>query len=118
MKVASEKRAASCDGKKRFNTFGLAERTAHKQAQRRKEKFLAYACSACGGFHVGTTLGEKTRTPKTDPRYRYIVFVKNDAGSEFVLGWANVPDGGRVAEIARETAGWTLSRIVERKRVA
>jgi hypothetical protein len=63
----SDKRISSCLGKKRFPTFGQAERTAHRQAQKRKEKFRAYACSLCAGFHVGTTLGEATRRGMLNP---------------------------------------------------
>ena len=115
MVSAAEKRVASCVGKKRFSTWAQAVRTAHRQAQKRKEKFSPYACHDCGGVHIGTHLGDKPSPMGSDQRYRYIVFARNQAGSEFVVGWANVPDGGRVAEIARETPGWELSRIVERK---
>lgn len=113
--AAIEKRLASCEGKARFSTFAMAERTAHRQAQKRKEKFLAYACHVCGEFHVGTTIGGESGRIRSDPRYPYIVFVRNEAGSEFIFGWANVPGGGRVAEIAAETPGLVLSRIVPRK---
>jgi len=113
-----ERRVASCEGKTRFSTFTLAARTAHRQAQKREGKFLAYACHLCGGFHVGTTLGKTTGVIRSDPRYPFIVFVRNAAGSEFVFGWANVPEGGRVAELARETPGLVLSRIVERHKRA
>lgn len=113
-----ERRVASCDGKERFATFTLAERTAHRQAQKRKRKFSAYACHLCGGFHVGTHLGSDPRLIRSDPRYPYIVFVRNEAGSEFIFGWANVPDGGRMAQMARETPGLALSCIVPRHKRA
>lgn len=54
---ANVQRAASCEGKERFTNFALADRIASKQAHRRRsQKFMAYACSDCGGFHVGTTI--------------------------------------------------------------
>lgn len=108
------KRISSCYGKKRFPTFALASRTAHRMAQRRNEKLMAYACGICGSFHVGATLGDSPHSIRGDSRYRYIVFVRNAAGSEFIVGWANASTGGRVAEIARETPGWELTRIVDR----
>lgn len=110
------RRVSSCEGKTRFGTFTLAARTARRQAQKRDNKFSAYPCHFCGGFHVGTHIGKSDSvTGASDSRYRYIVFVRNQAGSEFVFGWANVPDGGRVAEIARETPGLILSRIAPRR---
>jgi len=110
------RRVSSCDGKKRFSGFNLAAKTAHRQAQNTKKKFSAYPCSLCGGFHVGEHLGGARGRPIADTRQRYIVFARDDDGSEHVVGWSNAKDGGEVARIIRSEPAWTVSRVVERQR--
>lgn len=42
-----------CTGKKRYTTFTEAERAAQWQSRRHDERFNAYHCQACHGFHTG-----------------------------------------------------------------
>ncbi len=53
-------RTASCDGKERFLTRGLADRIAGRMARRHKgsARPQAYACRGCGCFHVGNSMGK------------------------------------------------------------
>lgn len=49
--------AVSCEGKERFRSFKRAQKVADRQAQRHEgERFIAYHCRHCDGFHVGTTI--------------------------------------------------------------
>lgn len=113
------RRLISCDGKERYVSFGRAARTAHRFAQVKKDKFTAYACKVCHGFHVGTQLG-KPRALGTvvDGRMPYAVFAREGGGAEQLVGWSNDPAGGKVAELILEEPGWTLSRVTERRRRA
>jgi hypothetical protein len=56
-------RLAQCEGKKRFASFSLARKVAHRQHGRCKVKLAAYACKFCGGFHVGTHRSRDPRRP-------------------------------------------------------
>ena len=117
MKPTTVKRMSGCEGKERFDSFSLAETMAHRQAQRRKQKFMAYACNFCAGFHVGTTLGEKVRASNGfDGRQRYAVYATDQHGREALIGFTNDQDGGRVAEIINAEPGWRVSCIVDRHR--
>ena len=110
------RRAAGCEGKKRFSTFTLAARTAHRQAHRKSEKFSAYACQFCGGFHVGTHVGDNSNPRGApDSRQRYAVFAARGPGRDTLVGFSNAPDGGRIAELIR-AEGWMVTRVVERRR--
>ena len=115
MKPKTMKRVSGCDGKERFNSFSLAEETAHRQAQRRKQKFTAYPCNFCAGFHVGTTLGERVRaTHGFDGRQRYAVYARDEHGREALIGFTNAEGGGQVADIINAEPGWRVTRIVDR----
>lgn len=51
-----------CEGKKVFETFYQAQRSAHKLNRRRdKAKTGAYKCPGTHHFHVGNTMGNKHR---------------------------------------------------------
>lgn len=116
---ANIRKLSGCDGKARFATFSLAEETAHRQAQRRKERFVAYPCHFCGGFHVGTTLGDQVRAGHGfDGRQRYAVYAMDAHGREALIGFTNDQDGGRVAEIINAEPGWRVTFVVDRHRRA
>jgi hypothetical protein len=114
-----KRQISSCEGKEPFTSFGRAARTAHRQAQNKAGKFSAYHCQFCGAFHVGTGLS-KTRHlgPVSDGRYDYAVFARENNGPEQLVGWANTPDGGKVANLILEEPAWTLSRVTLRTRRA
>lgn len=61
MRSASDRRLMSCEGKKRFQSFGRAERVAGDQARRYGGKFSAYSCRDCAGFHVGSHRGHSDK---------------------------------------------------------
>jgi hypothetical protein len=109
---ANVKRVASCEGKERFTSFARADKVASRQAHRRGEKFNAYACSDCGGFHVGTALGgSKDNGRLIDPRKPYVVHARNHDGHVRVIGRASSPDGGKLPVIIAKD-GWEVVRIV------
>jgi hypothetical protein len=113
------KRISGCEGKARFETFSMAEQTAHRQAQHKEGRFVAYACSFCGGFHVGTKLGDQVRASQGfDGRQRYAVYACDEFGRETIVGFTNDVDGGRVAEIICAEPGWMVTRIIDRHRRA
>lgn len=113
------RRLSGCDGKQRFETYSLAEQMAHRQARRKKRKFMPYACHFCAGFHVGTTFGETLRAVAGfDGRQRYAVYVMDDHGREALVGFTNDKDGGHVAEIIKAEPTWRITRIVDRHRRA
>lgn len=113
------RRISGCEGKERFDTFSLAEQTAHRQAQRRKGKFVAYVCNFCAGFHVGTTLGERVRASVGfNGRQRYAVYACDEFGRETLIGFTNDATGGKVAEIICAEPGWMVTRIIDRQRRA
>lgn len=114
---ANVERVYQCSGKKRFTTFTVAQRTAHRQAQRHHERFAAYACELCGGFHVGGNLGKGAHIQRPDVRQRYMVYACNGSGLEALVGWSNAPDGGGVAQLMT-AEGWRITRVVERRRIA
>lgn len=56
-----DKRASSCDGKERFDSFALANRVASRP-NRLHCRRTPYRCPHCGGYHLGTpSLGKKQR---------------------------------------------------------
>lgn len=115
MKSAVE-RAYACTGKKRFTSFSRAQQVAHRQAQRHHDKFSAYACELCGGFHVGVSIGDPRKY--TDGRQRFMVYACQQDGPEMVIGWSNASDGGGVAKLIEGERGWKVTRVVERRRRA
>lgn len=109
---ANVKRVSSCEGKERFASFNLADRIASRQAHRRGKKFQAYACSDCGGFHVGTAIGgNKERGELIDPRKPYVVHARNHEGHVRVMGFSDSPTGGQLVEIVGRD-GWEVVRVV------
>ncbi len=62
----SEKELASCNGKIRFETMGMARKVARQQSRRRESALEPYRCVICRGYHIG----RKTRMPnaKRDQR--------------------------------------------------
>ena len=119
MKLATVKRISGCEGKARFETFSIAEEMAHRQAQRHDAKFVPYPCTFCGGFHVGTTLGERARAAAGfDGRQRYAVYAMDVHGREALIGFTNDEHGGRVAEIINAEPGWRVTCVVDRHRRA
>jgi len=119
MKPTTVKRMSGCEGKERFDSFSLAETMAHRQAQRRKTKFVAYPCNFCAGFHVGTTLGERVRASHGfDGRQRYAVYAMDEHGRESLVGFTNDESGGRVAEIIKAEPGWKVTFVIDRHRRA
>lgn len=115
---ANVQREIQCSTKVRFTTFTRAQQSAHRQAQRHHEKFAAYACELCGGFHVGGTLGNGSHISQPDARQRYAVYAANGADLDTLVGWSNSADGGVVAKLISEQPGWRVTRIVDRKRRA
>jgi hypothetical protein len=114
MKSVAEKRLAGCEGKERFPTFTLARRTAHRQAQKKKQRFMAYACQFCGGFHVGTHVGsDESVRGAPDSRQRYAVYAARDRERSTLVGYTNSADGGAVAKMVTEE-GWRITNIVDR----
>jgi hypothetical protein len=119
MKLQAIKRAAGCEGKERFDSFALAQQTAHRQAQRKKRKFMPYTCHFCAGFHVGSTFGEHVRASVGfDGRQRYAVYATDRFGRESLVGFASGADGGPVARIINAEPGWRVTRLVDRHRRA
>lgn len=118
--TANVKRVASCEGKKRFETFSRAAKTAHRQAQHKTGKYMAYACQYCGGFHVGTHIASDLSRPGShfDGRQQFAVYAADAEGRESLIGFAATSDGGRVAELISAEPGWFITRIVERRRRA
>lgn len=116
--TTAEKRLAGCEGKERFSTFTRASRTAHRQAQKKKQRFTAYHCQFCGDFHVGTHVGSND-DPKGSPdsRQRYAVYASRGRSGSVHVGYTNAADGGRVAEL-HSAEGWRITNIVDRWRKA
>lgn len=105
------KRAASCEGKEKFANFSLAEKIASKQAHRRGKKFQAYACTDCGGFHVGTAIGgSKERGGVIDPRKPYDVHARNHDGHVRLIGHSSSPEGTDIASLLAQD-GWEITKI-------
>lgn len=52
-----------CSGKLCFASFARAARVASRKRRNQNERFGAYACEHCGGFHVGSHLERKMRKP-------------------------------------------------------
>lgn len=50
----------TCDGKERFTTFAFAGMVA-KRRRRQGTKRQPYRCGECGGFHIGSHLGDRPR---------------------------------------------------------
>jgi len=118
MKLTVEKRLSGCEGKERFSKFTLARRTAHRQAQKKKQRFTAYACQFCGGFHVGTHVGsDESVRGSPDSRQRYAVYAARAREPSTLVGYANSADGGAVAKMVTEEA-WRITNIVDRWRKA
>lgn len=107
-------RAAGCEGKDRFPTFARAAQVA-RRSRRHDSNLAPYPCRFCGGFHVGNAGGGSAVGKGIDPRQRYIVFATGPDARELLIGYSNDPDGGTVARRVTETAGWLVSRIVDRK---
>lgn len=57
-----EKVSVFCEGKERFLTFALADRVARLR-RREGTKRHAYRCGGCGGYHIGSTIGQRARRP-------------------------------------------------------
>jgi hypothetical protein len=105
-------REIGCAGKHRFASFAMADRVASRTAHRRGKKFQAYACDACGGFHIGSAIGgSKQRGGVIDPRKPYVVHARNREGHVRVMGRSASPDGGRLPELIAPD-GWEVVRIV------
>lgn len=49
-----------CDGKERFTTFAMAAMVSKKR-RLQGTKRQPYKCGECGGFHIGSHLGERER---------------------------------------------------------
>jgi hypothetical protein len=110
------RRMSSCEGKTRFETFGRAERHASRATRRFAARLTPYACSFCGGFHVGRTLGhEATYLP--DTRARYSVFAHLRDGPVILAGYSDSPDGGATAKSLTEE-GWEIDSIMVRRYAA
>lgn len=112
-----DKRLASCQGKQRFSSFRRARQIARLQAQRRHEALSPYPCHFCGGFHIGTHLGQDgdVGSGAPDSRQRYAVFAVKGKGPDTLVGFSNAPGGGGIAEIIKKE-GWTVTRIIPRWR--
>lgn len=106
-----------CIGKVRLTSFTRAKQVARRQSQRHHEKFSAYACEVCGGFHVGSNRGDHDNVIKgrIGEHLRYAVFASEGAKRDVLFGWSNKPDGGDVAEVINKKPGWRVTRVVERK---
>jgi hypothetical protein len=110
------RRAAWCEGKTRFETFGRAERAAKRHVKRYDGRVQPYACHLCGGFHIGTTVGGPS-TPIPDLRGRYSVYAHHGDGATVHAGFSDSPDGGATAK-ALADEGWIIDSIVTRRRAA
>jgi len=53
---------SGCEGKSRFESSAMARFVAQRSAGRNADKIVSYKCRYCGGWHVGSKLGNK------DPR--------------------------------------------------
>lgn len=61
---AEDKRASSCDGKERFDSFQLANKVAVRH-NRQHCRRTSYRCPHCGGYHLGTpSLGRKQKVKR------------------------------------------------------
>jgi hypothetical protein len=49
----SEDRARSCTGKQRYGREATARRSAERYGEKKGERFEAYPCDYCGGWHIG-----------------------------------------------------------------
>lgn len=116
--IQPNKREIGCSGKHRFASFLLAEKVASKTAHRRGRKFQAYACDACGGFHIGSAIGgSKQRGGVIDPRKPYVIHARNNEGHVRVMGRSASADGGKLVEIV-ERDGWEVTKIERVKKSA
>lgn len=52
-----DQRESGCEGKTRFNQRRVAERV----RQRQNAALHVYRCTFCGGWHLGTSMGRKSR---------------------------------------------------------
>lgn len=107
---ATINRISGCVGKEPFGSFRMAKKTASRVAHRRGEAMQPYACTACGGFHVGSPNGKGRGKPR-DSRQPYLVFAHNGDNVECFIGRSNKPDGGQLAEILRKD-GWKVTRVI------
>jgi hypothetical protein len=52
-----------------------------------------------------------------DDRHYAVMFTVKGIVREYFLGWTDSPDGGAYINIIHARPGWTLSRIVDRRRI-
>lgn len=53
-----------CDGKRRFDSYGLAARLAKRSRRHHDTNRDVYRCTHCNGFHIGSIIGKKPRRPR------------------------------------------------------
>ena len=102
-------RTASCEGKRRFDSFTDANGAAKHAAHNNGEAMNAYHCTFCSGFHIGNPKGEAVRF--FDARQPYLVFAHNGDNIECYIGRSPTKDGGKLVEILAKD-GWTVTRVV------
>jgi hypothetical protein len=111
---AKARRVAGCEGKVRFTSFTRAAQVARLQSQRHGQKFRAYHCQPCGGFHSGSDGLGDPGTP-ADSRQPFRVFAHNGDGVECYVGRSPDREAKKMREILSQD-GWTVTRVVEGRR--
>jgi hypothetical protein len=108
-----QRRASSCEGKRRWEGFTEARNAASSAAHSNGEAMNAYHCTFCNGFHIGGPRGEVMRA--ADRRQPFRVFAHNGDGVECYVGRAPDVQAKKMREVlARD--GWTVTKVLEGRR--